>query len=197
MIKLIVGLGNPGVEYRATRHNAGFWLIDLLVNDANTQLHQDHRFHGYLARATIAGQMLWLLKPLTFMNHSGRAVAALAHFYQITPSEILVIHDELDMPSGRARFKLGGGHGGHNGLKDITALLGDPGFWRLRIGIGHPRDRSASTKQYQQDVAAYVLSPPSLEEQIDIDRAMMRSQQALPLLLSGDSSAAMQKLHIE
>lgn len=196
MIKLIVGLGNPGVEYCATRHNAGFWLVDLLAQQAGAQFCQERRFHGYLARAQIAGATLWLLKPLTFMNHSGRAVAALAHFYQITVSEILVIHDELDMPPGRVRFKLGGGHGGHNGLKDITALLGDAGFWRLRIGIGHPRDRSISAKKQQQDVAAYVLAAPPLEEQIEIDRALMGTQEALSLLVQGNSAAAMQKLHI-
>lgn len=191
MIKLIVGLGNPGIEYRATRHNAGFWLIDLLAQQAGVQFSQEQRFHGYLARAKIAGNLLWLLKPLTFMNHSGRAVAQLAHFYQITAPEILVIHDELDMPPGRARFKLGGGHGGHNGLRDITALLGDAGFWRLRIGIGHPRDRSISAKKQQQDVAAYVLAAPPLEEQIEIDHALTRAQEGLSLLIQGNSTAAM------
>ena len=196
MIKLIVGLGNPGIEYRATRHNAGFWLIDLLAQQAGVQFSQEQRFHGYLARAKIAGNLLWLLKPLTFMNHSGRAVAQLAHFYQIVAPEILVIHDELDMPPGHARFKLGGGHGGHNGLRDITALLGDAGFWRLRIGVGHPRDRSISAKKQQQDVAAYVLAAPPLEEQIEIDRALTRAQEGLSLLVQGNSAAAMQKLHI-
>lgn len=196
MIKLIVGLGNPGIEYRATRHNVGFWLVDLLAQQASVQFCQEQRFHGYLARAQIAGNLLWLLKPLTFMNHSGRAVAALAHFYQITVPEILVIHDELDMPPGRARFKLGGGHGGHNGLRDIIALLGDSGFWRLRIGIGHPRDRSISEKKQQRDVAAYVLAAPPLEEQIEIDHALTRAQEALSLLVQGNSTAAMQKLHI-
>ncbi len=196
MIKLIVGLGNPGVEYRATRHNAGFWLLDLLAQEAGVQFAQEQRFHGHLARAKIADNLLWLLKPLTFMNHSGRAVAALAHFYQIKAPEILVVHDELDLAPGCARFKLSGGHGGHNGLKDIVALLGEPSFWRLRMGIGHPRDRSISAKKQQQDVAAYVLARPPLEEQIEIDHALTRAQAALPLLLQGNGAAAMQKLHV-
>ena len=146
--RLIVGLGNPGPEYEATRHNVGFWFVDHLADKLKIVLAPQGKFHGKAGRD---GE-LWLLQPTTFMNRSGQAVAALANFYKITPAEVLVIHDDLDLPPGGIRLKQGGGNGGHNGLKDIQARLGTPDFWRLRIGIGHPRTLGLS-----QQVADFVL----------------------------------------
>jgi PTH1 family peptidyl-tRNA hydrolase len=186
-MKLIVGLGNPGSEYESTRHNAGFWWVDELVRTQNVNFKTDNKFHGLVARTTLHGNEVHLLKPQTFMNVSGRAVVALALFYKILPDQILVVHDELDLPPGSAKLKLGGGHGGHNGLKDIIAHLGTKDFWRLRIGIGHPGDRA--------EVVDYVLKAPRKEEQILIDEAMQRALDVAPLIMEGRLEAAMLKLH--
>ena len=186
-IKLIVGLGNPGKEYAATRHNAGFWWVDELTRSHSVSFKSDSKFHGLVARASLHGHEVHLLKPQTFMNISGRAVGALAQFYKIEPAQILVVHDELDLPPGSAKLKLGGGHGGHNGLKDIIAHLGTKDFWRLRIGIGHPGERN--------EVSNYVLNSPRKEEQVLIDEAMQRAQEVAPLIIEGKMEAAMLKLH--
>lgn len=186
-IRLIAGLGNPGREYEATRHNAGFWWVDRLAAGKGVALCPEKKFHGLSARLNLAGRELWLLEPQVFMNRSGQAVAALAHFYKIAPQEILVAHDELDLPPGTVRLKQGGGHGGHNGLKDIAAHLGAADFWRLRLGIGHPGNRD--------EVVNYVLNPPSREEQVLIDATLDKGLGVLPQLLAGDMQAAMLKLH--
>lgn len=186
-IKLIAGLGNPGAEYAHTRHNAGFWLVDELAWAWNTRLKEEKKFFGEVARVTRPEGEIWLLKPNTFMNRSGQAVAALASFYKIKPEEILVVHDELDIPCGRIRFKLGGGNGGHNGLKDIQARLGTPGFYRLRLGIDHPGDRNL--------VTGYVLNKPSAEDRQAIDDAIAKSIQGLPLVLAGQWEEATRFLH--
>jgi PTH1 family peptidyl-tRNA hydrolase len=186
-IKLIVGLGNPGKEYANTRHNAGFWCVDELTRIQNVSFKADSKFHGLVARASVHGHEVYLLKPQTFMNISGRAVGAVAQFYKIEPAQILVAHDELDLPPGSAKLKLGGGHGGHNGLKDIIAQLGTKDFWRLRIGIGHPGDRA--------EVVNYVLNAPRKEEQVLIDEAIQRAQDIAPLIIEGKMEAAMLKLH--
>ena len=189
-MKLVVGLGNPGARYERTRHNAGFWWVEALARDARVTLRSEGKFHGRIAR--LAGPAeTWLLAPETYMNESGRAVAALAGFYKIEPPQLLVVHDELDLPPGTVRLKRGGGTGGHNGLNDIAACLGSNDFWRLRIGIGHPRDASAS----EQEVVAYVLSPPRSEEQPLIDDAIARGLAVWPLLAAGDTQAAMLRLH--
>lgn len=186
-IRLIVGLGNPGPEYDRTRHNAGFWLLDELCWRYKGNWRTDGKFHGDIARVDIKGQDVWLLKPMTYMNLSGQAVLALAHFYKILPDQILVVHDELDLPPGAARFKQGGGHGGHNGLKDIAARLGSPAFWRLRLGIGHPGDRN--------EVANFVLKKPRAEEQQGLDEAIEQALRQLPAAIGGKMAAAMKELH--
>ena len=186
-IKMIVGLGNPGSEYEQTRHNAGFWFIDELAWQYKATLKEEKKFFGSVARISISGSDLWLLKPSTFMNRSGQAVAALAQFYKIKPEEILVVHDELDIPCGRIKFKLGGGNGGHNGLKDIQARLGPPDFYRLRLGIDHPGDRNL--------VVGYVLNKPSPEHRQQIDEAINKSLKAVPMLLAGEWEEAVRFLH--
>lgn len=186
-IRLIVGLGNPGREYESTRHNAGFWWVDAVAAGKSAGFKPEKKFHGLAARIMVNNREIWLLKPETFMNLSGRAISALAGFYKIAPDEILVVHDELDLPPGTVRLKKGGGHGGHNGLKDTIAQLGTPDFWRLRLGIGHPGDRDA--------VVNFVLNVPQRAEQALIDAAVDASLAALPQLLAGDFSAAMIKLH--
>jgi PTH1 family peptidyl-tRNA hydrolase len=186
-IKLIVGLGNPGREYEDTRHNAGFWWVDELARLHNANFKADSKFHGLVTRANLHGHETHLLKPQTFMNVSGRAVVALALFYKILPDQILVVHDELDLPPGSAKLKQGGGHGGHNGLKDIIAHLGTKDFWRLRIGVGHPGDRA--------EVVNFVLNAPRKEEQVLIEEAMRRAQEVAPLIIEGKLEAAMLKLH--
>ena len=183
--RLIVGLGNPGVEYAETRHNAGFWLAERLAHRLGIQLAREARFHGFVASSRKPA--LWILEPQTFMNRSGQAVIALAHFYRIPPGEILVLHDELDLPPGALRLKFGGGLGGHNGLKDITAHLGTQDYWRLRIGIGHPGDRN--------EVINYVLKPPRKEEAGEIDAAIDRALLAWPQLAKADYNAALQKIN--
>jgi len=187
-IRLIAGLGNPGAEYQKTRHNAGFWLLDELAWDYKQSWRTENKFSAEVARVVLPdGADLWLLKPMTFMNLSGQAVVALARFYKILPDQILVVHDELDLEPGTARFKQGGGHGGHNGLKDIIARLGSPAFWRLRLGIGHPGDRN--------EVVNYVLKKPRAEEQGAIDQAMVDALAVLPQAIAGDMAGAMKKLH--
>ncbi len=187
MIKLFVGLGNPGPEYQGTRHNAGFWWLDALARDLKVNLSPEKAFHGQVGRATVHGQTVWLVKPQTFMNLSGRAVAALARFYKITPDEILVAHDELDIVPGQLKLKHGGGHAGHNGLRDIHEQLGSADYWRLRLGIGHPGVKS--------EVIHWVLKKPMPEHLLAIDDCIARSLKAVPLLLAGDMARATMALH--
>ncbi|NKI71854.1 aminoacyl-tRNA hydrolase [Collimonas pratensis] len=189
-IRLIVGLGNPGPEYEQTRHNAGFWLVDNLVNDLGCKLAREARFNAFVAKSSIAGQEVWLLEPQTFMNRSGQSVGGLARFYKIAPEEILVVHDELDLPPGSAKLKKGGSSGGHNGLKDITAALGTQDYWRLRLGIGHPR-----TLNLQQMVADFVLHRPRKDEQVPIEEAIADSLKIIPMLCEGKFEAATMQLH--
>jgi PTH1 family peptidyl-tRNA hydrolase len=186
-IKLIVGLGNPGDEYSSTRHNAGFWWVDEFARTHRCTFKTENKFHGLAARGQVFDRELFMLKPQTFMNVSGRAVGALAKFYKIEPDQILVVHDELDLPPGTAKLKLGGGHGGHNGLKDIIAHLGTRDFWRLRLGIGHPEERA--------NVADYVLSTPRREERDQIEHAMHRAAEVSMLIVTGKLESAMLKLH--
>ncbi|WP_239423852.1 aminoacyl-tRNA hydrolase [Snodgrassella communis] len=186
-LRLIVGLGNPGSEYEHTRHNIGFDFIDELAKLWKTSLKEEKKFFGQVARVNLNEGEVWLLKPLTFMNKSGTAVQALAKFYKILPEEILIIHDELDIPCGQVRFKKGGSNGGHNGLKDIQAWLGTPEFYRLRIGIGHPGDRNL--------VIHYVLHKPQAQEQSLITGAMQKSLAAIPQMLTGEYSSVQQQLH--
>jgi PTH1 family peptidyl-tRNA hydrolase len=190
-IRLIVGLGNPGPEYEQTRHNAGFWLVDNLVNSiARGRLARESRYNALAAKLRIGESEIWLLEPQTFMNRSGQAVGALAHFYKIAAEEVLVAHDELDLPPGVAKIKRGGSSGGHNGLKDIAAALGTQDYWRLRIGIGHPRATAP-----QQAVVDYVLHRPRKEEQTLIEDALSRSLVVIPLLCEGKFEPAMMQLH--
>ena len=185
-LRLIVGLGNPGAEYSETRHNAGFWFSERLCSQLGVSLAREARFHGLAGRTRPDG--LWFLLPQTFMNRSGQAVAALARFYRIQPAEMLVVHDELDIPPGQLRLKFGGGLGGHNGLKDITSHLGTQDFWRLRIGIGHPGDRN--------EVVNYVLKPPRRDERAAIDEAIGRALELWPMLAAGDWNGAMQRANM-
>jgi len=188
-MKLVVGLGNPGRKYEATRHNAGFWWVERVAAGARVALAGSSRFHGRTGRIQTPNE-IWLLLPETFMNRSGQAVAALAGFYKIAVDDILVVHDELDLPPGAARIKKGGGTAGHNGLSDIADQLGTRDFWRLRLGIGHPRDAAR-----EQEVVDYVLHPPLREEQTAIDDAMTRSLEVWPLMAEHNMEAAMLKLH--
>ena len=189
-IRLIVGLGNPGAEYEQTRHNAGFWLVDNLANDRGTGLARESRFQALVGRTTLKNNEVWLLEPQTFMNRSGQSVGALANFYKISAAEILVVHDELDLVPGVARLKKGGSSGGHNGLKDISAALGTQDYWRLRIGIGHPRELGLP-----QPVADFVLHRPRKEEHNLISEAIDRALVVLPVFCDDDSAAAMLQLH--
>ncbi|MDD2873563.1 MAG: aminoacyl-tRNA hydrolase [Azoarcus sp.] len=183
--RLVVGLGNPGTEYSETRHNAGFWFCERLADQLGARFSHESRFYGLVANARDAGVML--LMPQTFMNRSGQAIGALARFYRIEPAEILLVHDELDVPPGQLRLKFGGGLGGHNGLKDTSAHLNTNDYWRLRIGIGHPGDRN--------EVVNYVLKPARREEQALIDEAIDRALLAWPVLARGDWTAATQRLN--
>ena len=187
-IRLVAGLGNPDRKHARTRHNAGFWFADALATQLGASFVSEGKFHGQVAKA---GRDLRLLKPDTYMNLSGRSVSALARFLDIAPEDILVVHDELDLLSGEAKMKLGGGIAGHNGLRDISAELGTPNFWRLRIGIGHPRDSAIP----QQDVADYVLAPPLLDERAAIVAAIDRSLATWPAIAAGDFERAMLLLH--
>ena len=186
-IKLIVGLGNPGSDYIETRHNAGFWFVDLLAERHAGQFKVESKFHGQACRVRFQGQECWLLKPTTFMNRSGRSVSSLANYFKISPNEILVAHDELDMAPGVVRLKLGGGHAGHNGLRDIISALGSKDFWRLRIGIDHP----GNAKQ----VVNYVLGRPSKEHADAIAEALMEGDRAIGNVLAGEFQLAMNLLH--
>ena len=189
MIKLFVGLGNPGSEYQATRHNAGFWWLDALARELKLTLSADKAWHGLAARTSLNGHNVWLLAPQTYMNLSGRSVAALAGFYKILPDEILVAHDELDILPGRLKLKRGGSHAGHNGLRDIHDQLGSADYWRLRLGIGHPGVKA--------EVVNWVLKKPSTHDQQEIEACITRSLKALPLLLAGEMDKATMLLHTQ
>lgn len=187
MIKLFVGLGNPGTEYEGTRHNAGFWWVDALARDLKLHLVAERGYHGLVARGNVHGQTVWLLEPQTYMNLSGKSVAALARFFKIAPQEILVVHDELDVPPGQAKLKFGGGHGGHNGLRDIHAQLGTSDYWRLRLGIGHPGVKA--------EVVNWVLKKPAPEQRAQIEECVDRTLKAVPALLAGEMEKATLLVH--
>jgi PTH1 family peptidyl-tRNA hydrolase len=186
-IQLIVGLGNPGQQYEKTRHNAGFWFIDTIARVHGISLKSDHKFHGQVGKGQINNEEVWLLKPMTFMNKSGQGIAALARFYKIDAENILIAHDELDLPPGIVRLKKGGGHGGHNGLRDTVDQLGTKEFQRLRLGIGHPGHAS--------QVTGYVLGKASGSEQQLIEGAIDKALDNLSLIVSGDLQKAMNQLH--
>jgi len=187
MIRLIAGLGNPGPEYAATRHNAGFWFVDALAARLRVALSPERSYFGMAARVNVGGRPVWLLEPTTFMNLSGKSVAALARFFKIEPNEILVAHDELDLLPGQVKLKLGGSHAGHNGLKDIHAQLGSGDYWRLRIGIGHPGVKS--------EVINYVLKKPSPEHRTEIEKSIEQALSGIDLLLDGDMERATMKIN--
>ena len=187
MIKLFVGLGNPGPEYEATRHNAGFWWIDALARELKLTLVPERAYHGLMARTSIAGHSVWLLQPQTFMNLSGKSVAALARFFKIQPEEILGVHDELDVSPGQAKLKRGGSHAGHNGLRDIHAQLGSSDYWRLRIGIGHPGVKG--------EVIHWVLKKPAPDQRQLIEDSIAHSLKAYPTMLAGDMDKATLLVH--
>lgn len=193
MFKLIAGLGNPGSKHDKDRHNAGFWLVNELARLFHGQWQEETKFHGELAKIKLGSEDVYLLKPTTFMNRSGQAVSALCKFHKIDPRSILIVHDELDLKAGVARLKYSGGLGGHNGLKDISAHISTNDYWRLRLGIGHPRDSEDSNKNL--DVADYVLKKPRLEEQIDIDRAISVFIKQVPKIILGDIVGATMDLH--
>jgi len=187
MIRLLVGLGNPGPDYAETRHNAGFWWLDAVSRTLKAPLQMDKSYQGLVARTSVNDQALWLLAPQTFMNLSGHSVAALARFFKIAPQEILVAHDELDIVPGEAKLKLGGSHAGHNGLRDIHAQLGSDQYWRLRLGVGHPGHKA--------EVIHWVLKKPSPDHRIAIEQAIDRAASALPQLLAGDMEHATRLIH--
>lgn len=189
MIRLLVGLGNPGPQYEATRHNAGFWWLDAAARKLGATLAPQRSWFGLAAKASTPLGAVWLLQPMTYMNLSGKAVAALARFHKIAPQEILVAHDELDLAPGQAKIKLGGGHAGHNGLRDIHAQLGSADYWRLRLGIGHPGVKA--------EVVDYVLRKPTPEHRELIEHTIERSVSALDLLLAGEMERAMMKVHVK
>ena len=186
-VQLIVGLGNPGNEYEQTRHNAGFWFVDAIARQYYASFKSEKKFHGDVARISVNGQEVWLLKPDTFMNRSGQAIQALANFYKIKLENILVAHDELDLDPGVARLKKDGGHGGHNGLRDTIEKMGGKNFFRLRLGIGHPGDKNK--------VSGYVLKKASSDDHIDIERAIDQALKVLPEVVDGDLQKAMNELH--
>jgi peptidyl-tRNA hydrolase, PTH1 family len=186
-IKLIVGLGNPGAEYARTRHNAGFWFLDALAAQAGVTLRPESKLHGELAKASVDGRPLWLLKPDTYMNRSAQAVVATLRFYRIAPEEMLVAHDELDLAPGTVRLKFDGGHGGQNGLRDILAQLGHGRFHRLRVGIGHPGNKD--------QVTPWVLGRPNAEHEAAMRDSIGRAVEVVPLLVNGNHNEAMKKLH--
>ena len=186
-IQLIVGLGNPGAEYEQTRHNAGAWLVSQLADNARIILRNESKFHGLIGTVHLHGQDCYLLIPTTYMNLSGQSVAAFAKFYKISPDSILIAHDEIDLPAGEIRLKFDGGHGGHNGLRDIFSHLNTKQFYRLRIGVGHPGN--------SRDVVDYVLHPPKKNERAQIDTALEKAHDILPFLMNGQFQKAMQTLH--
>ena len=193
MIQLIVGLGNPGEEHEKDRHNAGYWFVESLAAQLKIHLEYEKRFLGYVAKAKLKGLERYLLEPNTFMNLSGQSVGACCRFHKIAADSILVVHDELDLKPGVARLKFGGGTGGHNGLKDLQAHLGSAEFWRLRIGIGHPRDLASERKPIE--VVDYVLKKPRKEEQVLIESALDKALGVIPLILADDMQNATQALH--
>jgi len=186
-LKVIVGLGNPGSKYTETRHNAGFWFIEEVARKYGATFRPDKKFHGEVAKVTVEGKDIWLLKPDTFMNRSGLATQSLLSFYRITAEQLLVAHDEIDLPPGTTKIKSGGGHGGHNGLRDIISQLASKDFYRLRIGVGHPGSKD--------QVVDYVLRRASQDDQISIDRDIDDAVAVMPDLASGALEQAMQKLH--
>jgi peptidyl-tRNA hydrolase, PTH1 family len=185
-VKLVVGLGNPGREYETTRHNAGFWFVEELARRHGGVFRAEPRFNAEVARVQLAGSERWLLKPQDYMNNSGRVTAAVAAFYKLGVGDVLVAHDELDLPPGELRLKEGGGAGGHNGLKDLIALFGDA-FWRLRMGIGHPGVREL--------VTPYLLGRTSAAERAPLEAAVLQAADFVPVLLEQGAAVAMQKLH--
>jgi len=186
-LRLLVGLGNPGSEHLRTRHNAGFWFIDALAQAHGTRFGMESKLHGETAKIVIDGQTLWLLKPTTYMNKSGIAIQSALRYWKIEPEEMLVAHDDLDLPAGAARLKFDGGHGGQNGLRDIMAHLGHGKFHRLRLGIGHPGDKNR--------VTSWVLGRPGVDDEKAIIDAVGRSLEVLPIAVRGDFNEAMKKLH--
>ena len=186
-LKVIVGLGNPGSKYTETRHNAGFWFIEEVARKYSATFRPEKKFHGEVAKISLEGKDIWLLKPDTFMNRSGLAVQSLLSFYRITAEQLLVAHDEIDLPPGAAKLKTSGGHGGHNGLRDIISQLGSKDFHRLRIGVGHPGSKD--------QVVDYVLHNPSRDDRISIDRDIDDAVAVLPELASGAFEQAMHTLH--
>ena len=188
-IRLLAGLGNPGPDYEGTRHNVGFWLADEIARLHGGTFRREAKFHGQVCRVSVAGRDLWLLKPATYMNRSGESVGALCHYLKVTPDELLVAHDELDLPVGAARIKAGGGHAGHNGLRDIVSVLGSSDFLRIRIGIAHPGDRTR--------VVNYVLGRPSKDDEAAIRTILDEAVECLPLLLDGSVQAAQNRLHAD
>ena len=186
-LKVIVGLGNPGSKYTETRHNAGFWFVEDLAAASGSPFRPEKKFHGELTKVSVAGNDIWLLKPDTFMNRSGLAVKSLMSFYRVKPENLLVVHDEIDLPPGTVKLKTGGGHGGHNGLRDIISHLGTRDFHRLRIGVGHPGNKD--------DVVDYVLRRPSQDDRTMIDQSVRNAQDIVPILAEGSLEKAMHKLH--
>jgi len=187
MIKLFVGLGNPGPEYEATRHNAGAWWVDALAQELKITLVPDRSYHGLVARTSVHGRTIWLLEPRTFMNLSGRSVAALVRFFKILPDEMLVVHDELDLLPGQAKLKFGGSHAGHNGLRDIHEQLGTGDYWRLRLGIGHPG--------VKEEVVNWVLRRPIADQRSAIEECIERTLKAVPAMLAGEMEKATLLVH--
>ncbi len=187
MIKLIIGLGNPGSEYEQTRHNAGFWFVDELARQYHSEFRSESKFSGLVSKPNVAGQDIWLLKPNTFMNLSGQAAQAMMNFYKIPVQEILVVHDELDLEPGIVKLKQGGGHGGHNGLRDLIQKLGSKEFRRLRVGIGHPGNK--------HQVTDYVLKRATKEDLQKIEAGLNEALSLVPLLLQGEFEQAMNELH--
>ncbi|HHU93775.1 MAG TPA: aminoacyl-tRNA hydrolase [Alcaligenaceae bacterium] len=189
-IRLIIGLGNPGAEYEKTRHNAGFWLADEYAKKLHASFSLEKNMSAWVAKGRFEGQPIIIAKPTTYMNRSGQAAGALMRFYKLQPEQVLVLHDELDLMPGQAKIKKGGGHAGHNGLRDIQQVFSSPNFWRLRLGIGHPR-----TLGLAQQVAAFVLSAPRADERAAIEDTLWRCDHILNALLAGDFEQAMQQLH--
>lgn len=189
-IRLIIGLGNPGPEYEATRHNAGFWLADHIADDLGASFKLEKNFFAWVAKARHQSEAVIIAKPTTFMNRSGQAAGALMRFYKLKPEQVLVLHDELDLLPGQVKLKQSGGHAGHNGLRDIQSAFSSPAFWRLRIGIGHPRSFGLA-----QQVVNFVLHPPRREDMPGIEDAINRCRAVVPLLLDGEFQQAMSRLH--
>lgn len=191
-IRLIIGLGNPGPEYEATRHNAGFWLADRWAQQLHASFTLEKNFNAWVAKGRFDGEAVIIAKPITYMNRSGQAAGALMRFYKLTPDQVLVLHDELDLLPGQAKIKFAGGHAGHNGLRDIHQAFGTPDYWRLRIGIGHPR-----TLGLAQQVAGFVLNAPRKEELSQIEDVLYRCDAILPDILAGKMEIATSTLHTE